>query len=78
MSKSITITQSELSPIIEDLVSVILSTNKSLCFLKSFDLTSTLGILKENLKKLFSIFELLNNDSKHYLYSIKTLKENLK
>jgi hypothetical protein len=74
MSKSITITP-ELLPIIENLSSVIISINYRILFLKQYDLIFRLE--KENLKKLFSIFELLNHDSKHYLYSIKTLKENL-
>ena len=75
MSKSITITP-EFLPIIENLSSVIISINYRILFLKQYDLIFRLE--KENLKKLFSIFELLNQDPEHYLYSIKSLKENLK
>ena len=75
MSKTITI---ELTPIIQNLSFVILSINDRICFLKQYDLKIGLQTEEENLKKLFSIFELLNQDSKHYLYSIKSLKKNLK
>jgi hypothetical protein len=74
MSK--TITESESLSLTENLTDVILSINDRISFLKQYDLIFQLE--EENLKKLFSIFELLNLDSKHYLYSIKSLKENLK
>jgi hypothetical protein len=77
MSNTITLPEKELSPIIENLSFVILSINYRICFLKQYDLKIGLQTEEENLQKLFSIFELLNQDSKHDLYSIKSLKENL-
>jgi hypothetical protein len=75
MSK--TITELELLNFTEELSFVIVSINYKICFFKQYDLKSGLQTEEENLKKLFSLFELLNEDSKHYLYSIKSLKENL-
>jgi hypothetical protein len=76
MSK--TITELELLYITENLESVILSINYRILFLKQYDLNIGLQTEEDNLKKLYSLFEFLNQDPKHYLYSIKTLKENLK
>ena len=61
-----------------NIIPVILSINERICALNEYGLKQGLQPEEENLKKLFSIFERLNHDPEHYLYSIKTLKENLK
>jgi len=72
---SITILPDGRDEIIKHLSDVIISLNTRIEFLNSYDLRYDEYIIA--VRKLFFVFEIINFDKEHYLYSIKTLKKNL-
>jgi len=76
---SITLCKEEHKRIMTYLETVIISLNERICYMVAYPFfDGELIPVKDNMRRLFLVFETLNDNPKHLFYSLKTLHENLK